>query len=209
MTKIFMVRHGQSMSNIAGTFTGMIDSPLSELGYRQAELCAEYLKEMQPDRLFSSDLDRAYMTGLALGKILGLPVEKLSGFREIDAGSWGGLRFEEIEKQFPKDYSVWHDCADNAMCPGGESVAALQKRVVDSLFSVSKECDGQTVCVFTHATPIRITEAYALGQTIQQTPWPANSSVSEFSVSGSEIKSVSYGFNDFLGESVTFLPDNV
>ncbi len=204
-----MVRHGQSLSNIAGTFTGIINSPLSELGLRQAELCAGYLKEKHPDRLFSSDLDRAYMTGSALGKIIGKPVEKIAGFREIDAGSWGGRKFEDIEKQFPESFDIWHNSMDDAVCPGGESVKALQKRVADALVSAAEKCDGQTICVFTHATPIRASAAYALGQSVQETPWPANSSVSEFSLDDGILTLKTYGFNEFLGGCTTFLPDNV
>ena len=209
MTRIFMVRHGQSLSNIADTFTGIINSPLSELGLRQAELCADYLKDKQPDRLFSSDLDRAYMTGSALGKIIGKPVERIADFREIDAGSWGGRKFEDIEKQFPESFDIWHNSMDAAVCPGGESVKALQKRVVDALISAAKKCKGQTICVFTHATPIRTSAAYALGKSVQETPWPANSSVSEFNFDDGILTLKTYGFNEFLGGCTTFLPDNV
>lgn len=204
-----MVRHGQSLSNIEETFTGTINSPLSELGLAQARLCAEYLKTKNPDRLFSSDLDRAYMTAFSLGSLICKPIEKLNGLREIDGGRWQGLKFDEIEKRFPESYKIWRYSMDEAVCDGGESVASLQKRVTDSLFLISKECDGQTVCVFTHATPIRTAAAFAKKQTIQETPWPANSSVSEFVCDNGELTLKSYGYNDFLGESITFLPENV
>ena len=209
MTKIFMVRHGQSLSNVADTFTGTINSPLSKLGLLQAELCANYLKGKHPDKLFSSDLDRAYITGTILGKIIEKPVKKIADFREINAGNWGGCKFEDIEKRFPESFEIWHNSMDDAICPGGESVKALQKRVVNALISVAKECEGKAICIFTHATPIRTVAAFALGKSIQETPWPANSSVSEFLLKNKDLTLKSYGFNNFLGDYTTFLPDNV
>ena len=125
-----MVRHGQSLSNIEETFTGTINSPLSELGLAQARLCAEYLKTKNPDRLFSSDLDRAYMTAFSLGSLICKPIEKLNGLREIDGGRWQGLKFDEIEKRFPESYKIWRYSMDKAVCDGGES---RQRLTADTL----------------------------------------------------------------------------
>lgn len=203
------MRHGQSLSNVAETFTGSVESPLSDLGRRQAGLCAEYLKGIKFDRLFSSDLSRANETGRALGEILGMPVEKRCELREINGGRWEGLTFDEIERQFPESYGIWRNNMDFARPDGGENVADLQKRFVKALIDISAECEGGTVAVFTHATTIRTAAAYALGKTIQETPWPANSSVSEFECREGVLTLRRYGFNEFLGESVTRLPKNV
>lgn len=209
MTRIFMIRHGQSMSNIAETFTGSIDSPLSELGIRQAQLCAGYLEKAKIDCIYSSDLSRAYMTGKEFGTRTGISIEKRSAFREINGGYWEGLTFEEIENRFPVTYNVWRNYMDSAVCDGGERVASLQKRVVEALFEVAFETGCGTAAVFTHAAPIRIAAAFARGESVQETPWPANSSVSEFLCDGRSLVLKNYGYNEFLGEIITKLPGNV
>ena len=63
MVKILLVRHGQSLSNDSGTITGQIDSPLSNLGLKQAELVSNYIfKNYSVNAIYSSDLTRAVDT---------------------------------------------------------------------------------------------------------------------------------------------------
>ena len=69
MTRLLFVRHGQSEANLEGVFAGQIDPALTELGYRQAECTAEFIaKTYSVDAVYSSDLQRAYHTGLAAGR---------------------------------------------------------------------------------------------------------------------------------------------
>ena len=68
MTRLLFVRHGQSKANLDGVFAGQIDPALTELGCRQAECTAEFIAEnYKVDAVYSSDLQRAYQTGLAVG----------------------------------------------------------------------------------------------------------------------------------------------
>ena len=69
MTKLLIVRHGYSTSNVHKTFTGHIDSPLSEVGFKQAEKVSAYLNEnYKVDENYSSDLSRAIDTVMPLAK---------------------------------------------------------------------------------------------------------------------------------------------
>ena len=61
-SKIIIVRHGQSTSNVLGHTTGWHDAELSELGMQQAELLAQALKDEKIDFIISSDLKRAKQT---------------------------------------------------------------------------------------------------------------------------------------------------
>ena len=97
-TTVIMVRHGESESNKENIFTGQMNTELTELGLRQAELAAEALKNVHIDRIYASDLTRAYNTGLPIAKSHGLMIEKNENLREIFAGDWEGLGFDEIKE---------------------------------------------------------------------------------------------------------------
>ena len=80
---MIFVRHGQSLGNKERAFLGHTDLDLSVLGYEQAELTAEFLKDRKIDKIYSSDLMRAYHTSLPLANILKLEPEKQEELREI------------------------------------------------------------------------------------------------------------------------------
>ena len=61
-TELVVVRHGETLWNADGRQQGHLDSPLSELGWRQAEAIAERVAGQPFDALYSSDLGRAYCT---------------------------------------------------------------------------------------------------------------------------------------------------
>ena len=76
MTRILLVRHGESGANKDKFFAGHLDIDLSELGYKQAKCTADYI---------------AKMTGNSL--------KKKESLREINAGEWQGLAFDELQKK--------------------------------------------------------------------------------------------------------------
>ena len=82
-TTVIMVRHGESESNKKNVFTGQQNTPLTELGIKQAALAAEALKNVHIDKIYASDLTRAYNTGLPIAKSHGLEIEKNENLREI------------------------------------------------------------------------------------------------------------------------------
>ena len=64
MTKIILIRHGESEANRDNIFAGHLDVDLQEYGLKQAQKTAEYvLEKYQVSRVYSSDLKRAYKTG--------------------------------------------------------------------------------------------------------------------------------------------------
>lgn len=70
--ELYLVRHGQSMSN-AGSDGGLNyefknDSPLTELGVKQAELLGEYFADLPLDCILTSGLRRASRTAYEVAK---------------------------------------------------------------------------------------------------------------------------------------------
>ena len=62
MTEIILARHGETEWNVEEVFRGRIDIELNETGMKQAELLAEYLRDVEIDAIYSSPLKRALKT---------------------------------------------------------------------------------------------------------------------------------------------------
>lgn len=100
MTRLLLVRHGESIWNADGRWQGQADPPLSERGQEQAAAATAAIGTV--DVLVTSDLERAADTGAIIGRILGIdPVLVEPRLRERDAGSLSGLTRPEIHEAFP------------------------------------------------------------------------------------------------------------
>lgn len=211
MVKFLMIRHGQSQANLTKCFAGHLDSPATELGLKQAKLAAEYVvKNYKVDAVYSSDLKRAAVVGEAVAEAAGVVMQTDKQLREINAGQWEGICFDDLAEKFPS-YEVWRKDIGNSKCDGGESAAQLQQRIVGRLKEIAEKHPGQTVVITTHATPIRVTQCHALGLPLgemKNLPWVSNSSVSEFDYDG-DFHVVRVGYDGYLGDAVSTLPPNV
>lgn len=101
MKRAYLIRH--TLPDFPGgkrMCLGTTDIPLSAEGLAQAEAMAAKLPAVTD--VFSSPLIRAVQTAQAIG----LPVTILPDLREIDAGQWDGLTFEEIKIRYPQLYAA-------------------------------------------------------------------------------------------------------
>ncbi len=182
MTKIILVRHGQSQSNSESRFAGQTDSPLTDLGKEQAELTAKYIKDnFKIDLVYASDLQRAYYTGAQIAEYSKVPIIKNQGMREIFVGKWENQGVNVLLKR--DDYKLWLTDIVNAEPEGGETVRDFAKRIMDTLNQIVKDNPNKTVVVATHATPVRVLETVIQTGGIdkmQNSAWVSNASCSVF-----------------------------
>lgn len=213
MTTLILVRHGESAANEKNVFAGHTDVELSDLGKKQAEKTAEYIaKNYTVDAIYSSDLKRAYETGACAAKKLGLSITPDTALREIYAGEWENVKYDDLQTRYKKDYDMWLTDIGNAVCTGGESVKELSARIRTRLTEIAKENDGKTVLVTTHATPIRVCQCAWEGRSSEEmkdVPWVTNASVTiaEYDKGVWTMKEV--GRNAHLEDMVSELAPNV
>lgn len=213
MTRIYFIRHGESEANKAGFFAGWFDAPLTERGVKQANLTAEFLQSVAFDAFYASDLSRAYDTGCAVAALRSMPVEASRALREVNAGTWEGRLVEEIAACYPAEYASWKEQVGLYTFPEGESVAGMQQRVREEVEAIARRHPGQTVCVATHATPIRVMEAVWNNLPLEKLdtiPWVANASVTitEYDENGVG-RLVERDLHDHLGALSTFVPSTI
>ena len=184
MTRLILIRHGQSLANEQDKFAGQTDVPLTELGKMQARCAAEYIiKREKIDKIYSSDLQRAHDTAFPVSELTGLPINDVKGLREICAGVWEGRFVSEIIREYEKEFDTWRNDFSNARLPEGESVREVYERVVPFVKQLAKENDGLTLFLASHATPVRAVECNSRGwgwERMADVPFVNNSAMSIF-----------------------------
>ena len=211
-SRFILVRHGQSVGNLHNTFLGHTDLPLTELGLRQARCTAEYLLNEAIDVMYASDLLRAYQTGQALADLKGMELIPNPRLREIDAGKWEGMFFDDIGKVYPREFDTWLCDLGHAVCPEGESVAELSARIVGEVTVLAERHPGRTVFIATHATPIRMLKVHTLGlrpEQANEVPWAPNASVTVFGVADGHFRLISDSYAEHLGDLITQFPNSI
>ena len=162
--RLIVLRHGETTHNAAGIWQGQLDSPLSERGLEQAYAAGAALAVLQPSRVVASDLQRAAITGEAVAKACGVPVEYDERWRENHAGAWQGLSADEVRAQWPEEQERLLRGEDVVRGEHGESVADVARRTgqaLDELLAGMGE--GETVVVATHGVAGRAAVAGLLG----------------------------------------------
>ena len=212
MTKLLIIRHGQSVSNIQGVFTGHLNLALTELGHQQAKLTGEFILEnYKVDAVYSSDLLRAADTGHAVADPLGLSLITDRRLREIYAGTWEGRSFDDLSQNAPS-YMVFRNDIGTCQTDGGESVAQLSCRVLEAFYEIAERNEGKTVVIATHATPVRALMTHAQGKTLAQmkdVPWVTNASVTEVIYEDGKFHLGKICQDAHLGSIVSRFPSNV
>ena len=213
MTRMIFVRHGYSVANEEERFAGHSDFPLAAIGLEQAERVAEYiLKNEKIDKIYSSGLARTTQTVQPTADALGLPVIADHGLREIFAGEWEGMKFRDIYKQYNADFSVWLNDLANVRCTGGESTKELFERVSDAVVRLGEENDGKTLLLATHATPMRVVDAFASNDTCAQIAAhnaPPNASLHVYEYENGKLTKIKTNIVEHLNGQITKLPPTV
>ena len=153
MKKLYLLRHGQTEFNVKKLVQGRCDSPLTDLGRKQAGMAAAWLKshDVVPDKVVSSPLGRAMDTAqLVACELLGpdAAAEPCEGIIERCYGS-----FEEgPHGALPTD--VW-DPGEDLVPFGGEGSQALQERMVDALTNIMGSEGIETLLAVSHGSASR------------------------------------------------------
>jgi broad specificity phosphatase PhoE len=148
VTRIFLVRHGETDWNLTRRLQGHSDRPLNETGREQARSLAAQLATEEIEAVYSSDLSRAEETARIIAEARGLDVTTLPELRERHFGSWEGLTDEEIHQRFPEEIA-------DGVLGDGESRGELDGRVLRALNRIADQHSESTVVVVSHGGPLR------------------------------------------------------
>ena len=206
VTKVIIVRHGQSLGNLNKQFLGHTDLDLSDLGYKQADATANYLKKEKIDIIYSSDLIRAYNTALPHAKIRNLDVIPDKMLREAYVGAWEGLFVDEILEKWGVSVfkNQWKDNFGCFTFPDGESTYDAGRRFLNEIKRICLENTGKTILIASHAAIIRSFWAIISGvnqvEVVSKIPFPTNASYSICYYVNDKIIPIEYSNDEHLNE---------
>jgi len=164
MGRILLIRHGESEHLVRGMTGGWTDLPLTDAGHDQAERTARRIVELvggESVSIFSSDLVRAVMTAEAIGRALGIPINRVAGLREFNNGSAAGLTQAAASKlQLPQagNPNDWQPY------PGAETWRGMTSRLISCLDGLRPRSESIAVIV-SHANSATAVVRWWLGIT--------------------------------------------
>ena len=140
--QVFLIRHPRPLIE-AGVCYGRLDVDCED-----PQPVAARLRLPPQTTVVSSPLRRARRLAEALDPCFRLDA-RLS---EIDFGDWEGRRWDDIDRE---SIDAWAADVVNFTPPRAESVADLQRRVIDFAGEIKATVDGPRVALVTHAGVIR------------------------------------------------------
>ena len=164
MTRIILVRHGETEWNRVERFRGHADVPLNETGLAQAEAMARRVAaEWRPAAIYTSPLARAVKTAEAVARHFGLSVQAHPGLIDIDYGQWQGLTPDEAKERWPEAIDAWYNAPHKARIPGGETLEEVHVRAMRTVNELVARHQGETIVLVGHTVINRIILLGVLG----------------------------------------------
>ena len=163
MSRLLLVRHGNTELNSAQRYWGQTDVELSAAGLGQAERLRDRLAKEKIDAIYSSDLQRASMTAKIIASRHQLDVITCAELREVNFGDVEGLTFDEISQLYPEVTKMWAERNPRLQYPGGESVDEFNKRVSKFLGRLGNHAAEETILIVAHSGVLRTLMCHLLG----------------------------------------------
>lgn len=172
MTRVYLIRHGETEGADSRRYKGHIDVPLSENGIEQIEKVAEYIMRDgnaggSLTSVYSSDLSRALKSAEIIAAPFGLKPGIVEGLKERSFGVWEGMSFDEIIEKWPDAFNAWAANPLKFSPMDGESTIEVRDRVIKAFEEIMKNHNGQNIAIVSHGGAIRVLLCEMLGMPLE------------------------------------------
>lgn len=156
MTKIYLIRHGESEWNLLNKVQGQTNTHLTQLGEIQAKAIGNRLINKDIDAIYTSDLTRAHDTAKFIGREINKPIISSKFLREINFGHWEGLTIPEIRQDYGEEYDIWLKSPDKMNVYGVENLEILSERVIAGVNFILEENLGKNIAIVSHSVTLKV-----------------------------------------------------
>jgi probable phosphoglycerate mutase len=169
MSRIVMVRHGETVWHAENRYAGRSDIALTPEGLAQAERLAHWSLTAGITAVWSSTLFRARSTALPVAKALELPLHVDERLIELDFGQGDGLTSAEMSQRMPDAFRAFRADPAHNFLPGGEDPMYAAERGLAALRAIAESAgpDGRSLVV-AHSTLLRLVLCKMLGIPLSQ-----------------------------------------
>lgn len=164
-TVLYLIRHGQSQGNIRytqgfGLEAGLLGTPLSDEGIKQAQQLTEKFKDVPFDAVYSSSLLRAKQTAEILINGINIDIRYDDNLRERDRGNLNGTPEAEVRQTYKALYGDPNVLSESEMWnyqlfSDMETASMAVERFINTLRDIVIENEGKTILVVSHGNVIR------------------------------------------------------
>ena len=156
MTRLYLVRHGQTAWNVGEIFRGRADIPLDETGRREAELAGDALREETIHAVYSSPLSRSFETAHNMARFHNLPVDSPEAIIDISYGDWEGLSNDQVRESYPELHKLWHEHPHKVRFPRGEGLDEVRARTMTAVSRLMVKHKDQMIVLVAHRVPNKV-----------------------------------------------------
>jgi len=156
LIKIYIARHGETTWNAEGKIQGWSDPELSPLGYSQSLALLEHLKDRPIQAIYSSSLQRSYLTAQPIAQHLGLPIRKQNELKEIGFGILEGKNLFQFDEELKREWNRFKDDRFSYRIPGAENYADVANRLRPFVKRILQEHEGEEVLIVGHRVVNRL-----------------------------------------------------
>ncbi len=163
MTQLLLIRHAVNEYVKTGKLAGRIEGVhLNDDGKLQAEALGTRLAEAPLRHIYSSPLERTLETAQAIQQHHpNIVLDTHEGLLEVDYGDWQDKKVSDLSRR--KMWDVVQEYPSRAYFPNGETMRAVQNRVVDTIEALVEKHPNELIALVFHADLIKMAVAHYLG----------------------------------------------
>jgi alpha-ribazole phosphatase/probable phosphoglycerate mutase len=175
VTKIYLIRHGETEDSETRRYKGHIDVPLSEKGVEQMKKLSKFMNtEIFPNptshilnAIYCSSLSRAIKSAEIIAEPYNLKPVVIEGLKERNFGIWEGMSFDEIAEKYPDEFQAWVSDPLRYSPMEGESTLEVRDRVLQAFNEIVEKHDGDNIAIVAHGGVNRIILCEILGMPLE------------------------------------------
>ncbi|MCK5504156.1 MAG: alpha-ribazole phosphatase [Thermodesulfovibrionia bacterium] len=169
VTRVNLIRHGETEGAETKRYKGHIDVPLSENGIKQITKLSNYLVQNGSKSLnglnavYCSDLSRAVKSAEIIAGPYGLKPVIIKALRERNFGVWEGMSFDEIKEKYPDTFNAWTENPLKFSPIEGESTIEVKDRALKAFNEITERHNSGNIAVVAHGGINRVILCELLG----------------------------------------------
>lgn len=153
-TRLFIVRHTETIGNIEKRLTGRKDYEITENGQILIQKLTKELENIKFDKIYSSTSGRAIKTIEQIANKQKLKIEESDELCEIYFGIYDGWKWEDVNKIQPEIKQKQNEINEIIGIPKQESMEETANRIYDYILRILKDNEGKTILVSSHGIAI-------------------------------------------------------
>ena len=153
-TRIFIVRHTETVGNIEKRLTGRQDYEVTPRGEKLIQKLTTELSNIKFDKIYSSNSGRAIKTVENLAKLNNLEIETKEDLCEMYFGKYDGWKWEDVNRIQPEIKQRQNEINEISRIEGQETMEYVADRMDKCIRNIVQANIGKTILISSHGVAI-------------------------------------------------------